>query len=64
MFHLVIIPPWAPEAPLEIKKVFRNNFKNSQFFCGGYDIIEQNQTKMIFQHLIALEELLINNPLI
>jgi len=27
----------APEVPIEIKKMIRNNFKNTIIQCGGYD---------------------------
>ena len=27
----------APTVPIEIKKLIRNNFKNTLIICGGYD---------------------------
>lgn len=53
----------APQVPLEIKKVIRNNFKNTIILCGGFDkekaeaVLESGLTD-----LVAFGRPFINNP--
>jgi N-ethylmaleimide reductase len=53
----------APAVPIEIKKLIRNNFKNSIILCGGYDK-EKAETDIErgLADLIAFGRPFINNP--
>jgi N-ethylmaleimide reductase len=53
----------APEVPIEIKKLIRNNFMNSIILCGGYN--QESAEKDIqsgLADLIAFGRPFINNP--
>jgi N-ethylmaleimide reductase len=53
----------APEVPLEIKKVFRDNFKNTLILCGGYDMHRaESDLENGLADLIAFGRPFINNP--
>lgn len=53
----------APAVPLEIKKLIRNNFKNTLIFCGGYNK-ENAETDILsgLADLVAFGRPFINNP--
>ena len=53
----------APEVPLEIKKVIRNNFKNTMIICGGNN--KENAEEAVesgLTDLVAFGRPFINNP--
>lgn len=53
----------APEVPLSIKKVIRNNFKNTIILAGGYDKSRaEADLQNGFADLIAIGRPFINNP--
>ncbi len=53
----------APVVPLEIKRLIRNNFKNSIILCGGYDKqTAENDIESGLADLIAFGRPFINNP--
>ena len=53
----------APKVPLEIKKVFRNNFKNTLILSGGYDFNRaESDLENGLGDLIAFGRPFINNP--
>ena len=53
----------APAVPLEIKKLIRNNFKNTIILCGGYD---KESAETVIENgladLVAFGRPFINNP--
>lgn len=53
----------APKVPLEIKKVFRSNFKNTLILSGGYDFNRaESDLENGLADLIAFGRPFINNP--
>ncbi|SHG40646.1 N-ethylmaleimide reductase [Flavobacterium segetis] len=53
----------APEVPSQIKKVIRNNFKNTLILCGGYDeATAKEDLENGITDLIAFGRPYINNP--
>jgi N-ethylmaleimide reductase len=53
----------APQVPLEIKKVIRDNFKNILILSGGYDSDRaESDLESGFADLVAFARLFINNP--
>jgi N-ethylmaleimide reductase len=53
----------APAVPIEIKKMIRNNFKNSMILCGGYDKESaEADIESGLCNLIAFGRPFINNP--
>ncbi|SHG21966.1 N-ethylmaleimide reductase [Flavobacterium micromati] len=53
----------APEVPLEIKKVIRDNFKNNLILSGGYDIDRaETDLESGLADLVAFARPFINNP--
>ena len=53
----------APEVSLEIKEIFRNNFKNMLILCGGYDAKRAEfDLETGLADLVAFGRPFINNP--
>jgi len=53
----------APEVPVEIKKLIRNNFRNTIILAGGYDKERaENDIESGLADLIAFGRPFINNP--
>lgn len=53
----------APAVPIEIKKLIRNNFKNTIIHCGGFDLVKaEADLESGLADLIAFGRPFINNP--
>jgi N-ethylmaleimide reductase len=53
----------APEVPIEVKKLIRNNFKNTIILCGGYtQATAEKDIQSGLGDLIAFGRPFINNP--